>query len=214
MNYNSEISSPAEFLGYELGSEFTLHSDVMQYFKYLAANSDRLTLHKYAETYEGREALCHAVYKFGMRIVQQYGRALAHVIICGLQMQTAVGSSAADRIMENQPITVWLSYNVHGNEPSSSESAMQTAYRLVAGMDDETQRMREQAITIIDPMLNPDGRDRYVNWYKSSRSSILNDDSRDLEHDEIWPGGRTNHYWFDLNRDWVWLSTSRIARTN
>jgi hypothetical protein len=108
-----------------------------------------------------------------------------------------------------------MSYNVHGNEPSSSEAAMQTAYRLVAGADQETVNWLDNAVVVIDPMMNPDGRDRYVYWYKSSRANILNTDANDLEHDEIWPGGRTNHYWFDLNRDWVWLvhpeSQGRIA---
>lgn len=82
---------------------------------------------------------------------------------------------------------------------------MQTAYRLVAATDAETQNWLENSVVIIDPMLNPDGRDRYVYWYKSSQANILNTNPEDLEHDEIWPGGRSNHYWFDLNRDWVWL---------
>ncbi len=201
INYDTEISSPAEFLGYELGSEFTFHSDVVRYFEYLSENSERLDFHKYAETYEGR-GLYYAVISSGQNMSN-----IDNLRKKNLQLTkpASVSGSAARDIMSEQPITVWLSYNVHGNEPSSSESAMQSAYRLVAGMDAETQRMREEAITIIDPMLNPDGRDRYVNWYKSARSSVLNEDPRDLEHDEIWPGGRTNHYWFDLNRDWTWL---------
>ena len=104
---------------------------------------------------------------------------------------------------------------MHGNEASSAEAALQTAYRMAAAEDEETSQFRNEAVTIIDPVLNPDGRDRYVTWYKSSRANMLNTDPVDLEHDEIWPGGRTNHYWFDLNRDWVWLvhpeSRGRIA---
>ena len=86
------------------------------------------------------------------------------------------------------PVVVWMSYNVHGNEPSSSESAMQAAYRLVAAEDDQTKSWRAESVVIIDPMLNPDGRDRYVTWYKSSQTNVLNTDVNDLEHDEIWPG--------------------------
>jgi hypothetical protein len=82
---------------------------------------------------------------------------------------------------------------------------MQAAYRLVAAEDNETATWRAESVVIIDPMINPDGRDRYITWYKSSQTHMLNTDVNDLEHDEIWPGGRTNHYWFDLNRDWVWL---------
>lgn len=116
-----------------------------------------------------------------------------------------LANNPGDATVSNQPIIVWMSYNVHGNEPSSSEAAMQTAYRLVAATDAETQNWLENSVVIIDPMLNPDGRDRYVYWYKSSQANILNTNPEDLEHDEIWPGGRSNHYWFDLNRDWVWL---------
>jgi hypothetical protein len=199
--YDSGVSSPADFLGYKLGSQFTLHSDVVRYFKYLADNSDRLNLHKYGETYEGR-GLYYAV------ITSEKNLTLINQLRQNNLRFTdpdSLNDTAADILISKQPITVWLSYNVHGNEASSSEAAMQSAYRLVAGTDSETQGFREEAITIIDPMINPDGRDRYVFWYKSSRSNILNTNSEDLEHDEIWPGGRTNHYWFDLNRDWVWL---------
>jgi hypothetical protein len=208
VTYNEEIPTPEAFLGYKLGSTFTLHSDVVGYFKKLDELSDRLSLHKYGETYEGR-GLYYAVIsseenQANIAELREENLALANP-----------GENDNEGVAADQPITVWLSYNVHGNEPSSSEAAMQSAYRLVAGMDQETQNMREQAITIIDPMINPDGRDRYVFWYKSARSNMLNTDAADYEHDEIWPGGRTNHYWFDLNRDWVWLvhpeSRGRIA---
>ncbi|GIR23707.1 hypothetical protein CM15mP37_12120 [bacterium] len=97
-----------------------------------------------------------------------------------------------------------MSYNVHGNEASSTEAVMQVAYRLVASNDSETSNILNNSVVILFPCLNPDGRDRYVYWYKSAKSKILNIDQFDYEHDEPWPGGRTNHYWFDLNRDWVW----------
>lgn len=211
LEYDSEITSPAEFLGYELGDEFTLHSDVVRYFQQLDEESDKLTLHKYGETYEGR-GLYYAVITSEENqgsIVELRQNNLS------LAAPDELENNERNQIIDDQPISVWLSYNVHGNEPSSSEAAMQTAYRMVAGMDQETEQMREDAITIIDPMINPDGRDRYVFWYKSAKSNMLNDDANDYEHDEIWPGGRTNHYWFDLNRDWTWLvhpeSQGRIA---
>ena len=211
ISYESDIPSPSEFLGYKLGDEYTLHSDVVRYLQKLDELSDRMTLHKYGETYEGR-GLYYAVItskqnQSSIDGLRKNNLRLAH--------PDSLSSSEASLLMSRQPATVWLSYNVHGNEPSSSEAAMRTAYRMVAGTDQETQQMRQNTITIIDPMLNPDGRDRYVFWYKSSRANILNTDAADLEHDEIWPGGRTNHYWFDLNRDWTWLvhpeSQGRIA---
>ncbi len=206
ISYDSNIPSPKDFLGYELGEEYTFHYQVMAYFEQLAELSDKITFHQYAETYENRS--------------------VNYAIITSTENQSRIDEIretnfklANDpeniQLEDNQPIVVWMSYNVHGNEPSSSEAAMQTAYRLVASQDAEDQKWLENSVVIIDPMLNPDGRDRYVNWYKSSRANILNTNAEDLEHDEIWPGGRTNHYWFDLNRDWVWLihpgSRGRIA---
>ena len=121
----------------------------------------------------------------------------------------------AEQLKTTQPAIVWLSYNIHGNEPSSTEAAMQVAYRLAAGIDQETVSFLDQLVIIMDPCLNPDGRDRYAYWYRSMRSEMLNQNASDVEHAEPWPGGRTNHYWFDLNRDWVWLvhpeSQGRIA---
>lgn len=205
LNYNSGITSPAEYLGYELGEEFTFHYQVMDYFKNLAEESDRISFHNYATTYEGRD-LYYAV------ITSEDNMANIESI---KNANVEFANNPESASTEGKPVVVWMSYNVHGNEASSSEAAMQTAYRLVAGADSETQNWLENSVVIIDPMMNPDGRDRYVYWYKSSQANILNTDANDLEHDEIWPGGRTNHYWFDLNRDWVWLvhpeSEGRIA---
>lgn len=205
LNYNSEITSPAEFLGHELGEAFTFHYKVMDYFKKLDEESDKLILFKYGTTYEGR-GLYYAVISSDENQSNIEAIRDANVELANNPESTSI---------DGKPVVVWLSYNVHGNEASSSEAAMQTAYRLIAANDDETQNWLENAVVIIDPMINPDGRDRYVYWYKSSRANILNTDANDLEHDEIWPGGRTNHYWFDLNRDWVWLvhpeSQGRIA---
>lgn len=211
LEYASDIPSPKDFLGYELGEEYTPHSDVMRYFKTLAEVSDRMTLETYGETYEGRKLVYAA-------ISSENNQSMMGEIKGNnkrLMYPDSLNSTELDLLLNRQPVMVWLSYNVHGNEASSSEAAMQAAYRLVAAEDSETERMRDEAVTIIDPMLNPDGRDRYVHWYKSSRANMLNTDPNDLEHDEIWPGGRTNHYWFDLNRDWTWLvhpeSQGRVA---
>ena len=195
ISYNSEITSPKDFLGYELGEHYTFHHRVMAYFEKLAELSDKITFHEYARTYEDRSV--------NYAVISSPGNQARIDEIKNANFELAnnpEGTSISD-----EPIVVWMSYNVHGNEPSSSEAAMQTAYRLVAATDSETQNWLENAVVIIDPMINPDGRDRYVNWYKSSRANVLNTNAEDLEHDEIWPGGRTNHYWFDLNRDWVWL---------
>lgn len=209
--YDESITSPAEFLGYELGTEYSHHYQLGQYLHNLAEESDKVSIITYGETYEGRD-----LWLVFVTSEENHSR-LDEIREDNLKLADAVAlnDAAADMLMENHPAVVWLSYGVHGNEASSAEVALQTAYRLAAAQDDETAQMLEGAVTIIDPLLNPDGRDRYVTWYKSSRAHVLNVDPLDLEHDEIWPGGRSNHYWFDLNRDWVWLvhpeSQGRIA---
>jgi hypothetical protein len=205
VSYDASITSPKDYLGYELGAEYTFHHQVMGYLRLLAEESDKITMHEYARTYEGRD-LNYAI------ITSEENHANLEEI---KQANLNLAINPENATIGDNPIVVWMSYNVHGNEPSSSESAMQTAYRLVAGSNAETSNWLNNAVVIIDPMINPDGRDRYVYWYKSSQANILNTNAEDLEHDEIWPGGRTNHYWFDLNRDWVWLvhpeSRGRIA---
>jgi len=195
VNYDASITSPAEYLGYELGQEYTFHYQVMGYLENLAEESDKITFHEYARTYENRSVnyviITSSENHDNLESIKERNYQLAN-------------DPASVKVGED-PVVVWMSYNVHGNEPSSSEAAMQTAYRLVASTDDETKNWLDNAVIIIDPMINPDGRDRYVYWYKSSQANMLNTNWEDLEHDEIWPGGRTNHYWFDLNRDWVWL---------
>jgi hypothetical protein len=167
LEYDSQITSPAEFLGYELGDEYTLHSEVVRYFQQLDEESDKLTLHKYGETYEGR-GLYYAVITS-----EENQESIDEIRNTNLRLANPdeLGDEERNQMMAEQPVLVWLSYNVHGNEPSSSESAMQTAYRMVAGMDLETDQMREDAITIIDPMINPDGRDRYVFWVQIGKKS-------------------------------------------
>ncbi len=195
ISYDSSVPTPSEFLGYELGEEYTFTHEVVEYFKELANSSSRITFHEYGRTYENRP-LNYAI------ITSERNHSRLEEIQ-RRNLQIANDPESVD--IGDEPVVVWLSYSVHGNEPSTTESALQTAYRLVASMDSETQNWLENAVVIIDPILNPDGRDRYVYWYKSSQANILNTNYEDLEHDEIWPGGRTNHYWFDLNRDWVWL---------
>ncbi|MEM8484041.1 MAG: M14 family metallopeptidase [Bacteroidota bacterium] len=195
ITYKDAIPSPASFLGYKLGDYFTLHAHALDYFEALAAASGNVTLHEYGRSYEGRK-LVYAV------ITSAENHAKIDEIKAANQQ---LANGEASQLMENQPLIHWMSYNVHGNEPSSTETAMQIAYRLAAGTDAKTQQMLDDLVVIIDPCLNPDGRDRYVYWYKSMHSKHLNTSADDLEHNEPWPGGRTNHYWFDLNRDWVWL---------
>jgi hypothetical protein len=187
------LQSPAEKLGYELGDKFTFHHQVVDYFKYLSENSDQIILKKYGETYEGRP-LYYAVIssKENMQKLEQ--------IQLGNIAQTGLKGDNGDVA---EKAVVWLSYNIHGNEASSTEASMKTAYELLSG-GMESQEWLKNTVVIMDPCVNPDGRDRYANFYRRYGAKEFNPNLEAIEHDEPWPGGRPNHYLFDLNRDWAW----------
>ncbi len=192
----TNVQSPTEFLGYELGSEWTPHHKVMDYFWYVTENSPTVEAQQYGKTYEGRELM--------LAFVSSRANLdrLEEIRTNNLKRTGLVeGEPAAD-----STAIVWLSYNVHGNETSSSEAAMKTIYELVNPENSETKTWLQNTVVIMDPMLNPDGRDRYVHWFKETAGKTPNVHIDAREHHEPWPGGRSNHYYFDLNRDWAWLT--------
>ncbi|MDZ7682953.1 MAG: M14 family metallopeptidase [Fodinibius sp.] len=196
VNAQSSLQSPSDFLGYELGSQWTPHHRVMDYFWHVAEQSPLVKGDTYGETYEGRELMLAYVSS------EQNVGELEEIRKNNLKRTGLIEGEPTDRKV---PI-VWLSYNVHGNETSSSEAAMKTIYELVRPDNGRTKTWLQNTVVIMDPMLNPDGRDRYVHWYKQMVGDQFNAYGEAREHHEPWPGGRTNHYYFDLNRDWAWLT--------
>ncbi|MBC9798619.1 M14 family metallopeptidase, partial [Sinomicrobium weinanense] len=184
-----ELRSPSEFLGYEPGSRFTRHHRVVEYYRHLAEMAPEMVkLQSYGETYEHRElVLCYISSPANISNLES---------IRTEHLKSLEGNSNNDKAI------VWLSYNVHGNESVSTEASMQTAYDLLTGKKE----WLENTVLIIDPCVNPDGRDRYVNWYNQFVNSPNNIDPDSKEHHEPWLNGRPNHYMFDLNRDWAWLT--------
>ena len=189
-----KLQSPSEFLGYDLGSHFTLHYKVVQYYQYLASNSKNVKLQYYGKTNEGRELLVAFVAN------DQNINKLEEIRNSNL----ANAGLASSPAMANQPAIVWLSYNVHGNESVSTEASMQTIFDLLDPSNTKTKEWLKNTIVVVDPCINPDGRDRYVNFYNPVANVISDPRSYAREHREPWPGGRANHYYFDLNRDWAW----------
>ncbi|WP_240911312.1 M14 metallopeptidase family protein [Yeosuana marina] len=188
---SQNLESPSEFLGYELGTQFSRHHQVVDYFKYVSDEmSTNVKLVQYGETNERRPLyVTYISSEDNIKNLEQ---------IRNNNLKNA-GVIEGDSTPSNIAI-VWLSYNVHGNEASSSEASMKTLYALLTKKKD----LLKNTIVIIDPCLNPDGRDRYVNWFNRTASTPFNSDQQASEHNEPWPGGRPNHYLFDLNRDWVW----------
>ncbi|MDX1477191.1 MAG: M14 family metallopeptidase [Saprospiraceae bacterium] len=198
--YQSGIPSPESFLGYRLGEQFTLYADALAYFRALAEASDKLIIRKYGESYEGRELI-------SVVITSEANHArMEELRLNNLKFANPAVHSPNElkQLTTEQPLFLSYSYNIHGNEASSMETAMQVSYRLVAATDSATRDILQHAVIIFYVCINPDGRDRYAYWYNSVQRSQLASEPGDLEHYAPWPNGRTNHYWFDLNRDWVW----------
>ncbi|HWD87057.1 MAG TPA: M14 metallopeptidase family protein [Mucilaginibacter sp.] len=204
-----QVQSPSEFLGYKLGSQFTPHTHIVEYFKYVASTSKNVKLHQYGTTNEGRPLM--VMFVASDENISRLEEIRQHNISL-----TGLGDSSHN--LKNAPVIVWLSYNVHGNEPSSSEAAMQSLYNLVDPSNAQAKQWLKNTVVIIDPCLNPDGRERYINYYRSVAGAAPNADPAAREHNEPWPGGRVNHYYYDLNRDWAWQTQketqARVALFN
>lgn len=198
LSANAQLKSPAEFLGYKIGEKYTPHWKIVDYFKHVAANaSSRVKLQQYGQTVEGRPLMVAFVSN------ADHINNLEQVRLNNLRLANIARDRAAP-IEENAPAIVWLSYNVHGNETSSSESSMLTLHALADPSNTKTKEWLKNTVVVIDPCINPDGRDRYVNWFNSTVGKNANPQLAAREHREPWPGGRSNHYNFDLNRDWAW----------
>ena len=184
------LMSPSEFLGYDIGTQFSRHHRVVEYFQYVAAQyPGQVQLKQYGSTYEGRP-LYLATVTSASNMNQIESIRAAHLS----QTESTQNSSSTG--------VVWLSFNVHGNEASSTEASMQTIFELLTKHQDYL----DNTVVLIDPCVNPDGRDRYANWFNQQTGSPYDSDPGSIEHSEPWPGGRPNHYLFDLNRDWTWAS--------
>lgn len=194
---NKAIPTPATFLGYELGEQSTYYSGIENYIKELSTTSNRIKLIPYGKTYENR-ALYLLVFSSPENLAN-----LENIRNNHLKLMTA-NESQAKEMMEKDPIFLSLSYNIHGNETSTSEAALQVAYRLAAATDEATNKLLQNSVIQIYVCINPDGRERYIQWYNSVKRKQLATSRNDLEHYEPSPNGRTNHYWFDVNRDWSW----------
>jgi hypothetical protein len=191
-----KLLSPKEFLGYELGERFTRHHRVVDYFKHVADVMENVSLTQYGETYEYRPLV------FAVITSKENFNNLEQIRLDNLR-RTGIEDGSPSK--EKKAI-IWLSYNVHGNEASSLEASMLTLYELANPSNTKTKEWLKNTVVILDPCINPDGRDRYANFYYQYGNKPENPVAEAKEHREPWPGGRANHYLFDLNRDWAWIT--------
>ncbi|MEO1405347.1 MAG: M14 family zinc carboxypeptidase [Pseudomonadota bacterium] len=201
--YDESIPTLEEFVGHDHGDEITSPEAVLEYIDALAAAApDRVRVEQYAESWEGRE-LVYAIIA-SPEVIARLDDIKAN--IARLASGT-ISASEQSALVADTPAVVWLGYGIHGNEISGSDAALALAYHLLAATGDPTvDDIFANTIVIIDPMQNPDGRNRFVNSFEAARGLEVTGDRFAAEHDEPWPGGRFNHYVFDMNRDWFTLS--------
>lgn len=197
INYNKEIPTPKQFVGHEVGEWHLTHDKLLYYMLELARVSDRAIWEEYSKSYEGRP--------LGQLIISSPEN-IRNIEKLRLQHLQLTDPANADKLdISNMPLFVKLGYGIHGNESSAQNSSVLTAYYLVAGEGKQIDEMLKNTVILIDPALNPDGMQRHSTWVNFTRSLNNNPDASSWEFSEPWPGGRTNHYWFDLNRDYILL---------
>jgi hypothetical protein len=196
--FSQNIKSPDEFLPHRVGEQFTAHHQLVAYFEYVAANKpDMAKLTYFGTTPEERPQILMAI---------STKENIANLEEIRLNNLRRVGLEKGKIDNSNPVAIVWMGYSVHGNEPAGSESSMKVIYELVSGKNPQAQAWLKNTVVLIDPSQNPDGYDRYTHWYRDVCNMLPDVDKSHNEHLEPWPGGRVNHYLFDLNRDWAWAT--------
>ena len=193
--YDEGIPAPADFFSFPLGTRHLQHHQVVDYFRELGVTSGRVRIIPYATSHGKRPLLVAAISSEAN--LQNLDR------IRDRRRRLTTGK--LDSVPDEEPLVMYLGYSVHGDEASAVNAAPLVAYHLAACQSDDVQRWLDQSIFLVDPALNPDGIDRFANWANENRGRFASPEAIDREHQQPWPGGRTNYYWFDLNRDWLLL---------
>lgn len=196
VSYNPKIPTPKQFLGYQVGEQHVTPYEQYAYMRELARLSDRFKVEVYGKTFENRELLL-------LTVTSPQNHAKLEQIKA--EHQKLVNPSQSGSLdLKKMPIVVWMGYSVHGNEPSGTNSNLMSAYYLAAAQGAGVDSLLNEAVILIDPCINADGGNRFATWVNINRSNNLVSDINSREFSETWPNGRTNHYWFDLNRDWLY----------
>ncbi|QSX32971.1 peptidase M14 [Shewanella avicenniae] len=207
--YAANIPTVEQVLGYSTGERITSHSDMLRYFEALAkAAPDRIKLFHYGKSWEGRDLIYVAIAKADtLAQLDQFSDEMQ-----ALADPRKTSKAEAQKLIAKLPSSVWLEHSVHGNEISSTDAAMMTAYHLLASQNDPVvDKINANTVVFIDPLQNPDGRMRFINFYYQTVGMQHSDDRLSVEHNEPWPRGRSNHYLFDMNRDWLAITQPETA---
>ena len=191
-SFNKAIPVPSAVVGHEVGEWHITHDKLVSYMKELAKASDRISIEERGETFEGRPLLLLKITsKENQLRIEEIKK--NHIEI--------TDNESFD--VSKEPIIVYQGFSIHGNESSGANAALVLAYYLAAAEGDDIENLLDNVVVLLDPVMNPDGLQRFAYWANTNKSNTINSDPNDREFHEVWPGGRTNHYWFDMNRDWL-----------
>ena len=199
--YSPTIPTFQDVLGYAVGERITTHADMLHYFNALAdAAPAHIKVIEYGRTWEGRRLIYAAIgSQDNIKNLDTFAADMQR-----LADPRITNTATANALKAKLPASVWLAYGVHGNEISSTDAAMMTAYHMLAAPEDLiNQKIRSNVLVFLDPLQNPDGRERFTSRYYATVGLQDSPDRLSAEHNEPWPSGRTNHYLFDMNRDWL-----------
>ena len=193
-NYNQSIPTPESIIGHQVGELHISHDKLSHYVQEVSKHSDRVKLVNRGKTYENRTSWLLIITS------EQNHSRLEEIRKNHLELSNSKNRSVD---VTNMPIVVYQGFSVHGDEPSGSNASLPLIYHLLASNSDETKELLNDVVILLDPSLNPDGLQRFSQWANSNKNQSLNPDSNDREYNQYWPRARTNHYWFDLNRDYL-----------
>ena len=194
VKYDPAIPTPQSVIGHEVGEWHVTHDKLVAYMMALDKASDRISLQITGYTHEARPLLLLTITS------PKNHQNIEAIRTQHLQLGEATKSGVLD--IKNMPAVFYLGSSIHGNEASGANAGLVMAYHLAAAQGPEIEKYLENTIILLDPSFNPDGLQRFTAWVNSRKSKVISTDPNDTEHNEAWPGGRFNHYWFDLNRDW------------
>ncbi|MCO4821573.1 MAG: zinc carboxypeptidase [Flavobacteriaceae bacterium] len=204
VTYDSKIPTPKSVIGHEVGAWHITHDKLVQYMYALASASDRISIENRGSTFEGRPILLLTITS-----PQNHSR------LDTIRETHVAATEGDDADTSTMPLIVYHGFSIHGNEPSGANAGLAAAYHLAAAQGSDIEELLNDTVILFDPSFNPDGLQRFAYWANTNKSINLNPDPNDREYSEVWPGGRTNHYWFDMNRDWLPVqlpeSRARIA---
>ncbi|WP_353778338.1 M14 family zinc carboxypeptidase [Winogradskyella sp. 3972H.M.0a.05] len=189
--YNSNIPTPQSVIGHDVGEWHITHDKLVQYMYAVANASDRVTIEDRGETFEDRLLLL-------LTITAPANHQKLQTI-----KSAHIDATESDGLDTNRPIVVYQGFSIHGNESSGTNAALVLLYHLAAAEGNDINNLLNNTVILLDPCMNPDGLQRFAYWANTNKNENLNPDPNDREYSEVWPGGRTNHYWFDMNRDWL-----------